>query len=172
MGKILIIVESSDDLYQCWEGLKLLKRVEDEKCISVKVYIANQLRHTERLQWLLKSLFTMGSPPDVIITCSGSSNLLTGGTDGFLRYSIKDYSIPVIGVGIMDDINNRAAYVRMACTKDTQAIIKDENGIAFMGRPGFFQACIFALKGKFKKIIVSENYEEFRELSLEEALNY
>lgn len=169
MRKIAIIVGSKSDLKQCKEGLKFLKSLSST--VFTFVYIRSQHRHTLKLQQLLKEL-TENDLADVIVTGAGMANHLSGCTDAYLRYTLRNTIIPVIGVAFEDpksEENTNAAILSMKCVPKTQLIFKNEGGIPFVGPKGFLAACKLAVSENLPKPQLPEPVEYF-DMTLEEAM--
>ncbi|MFA4942814.1 MAG: AIR carboxylase family protein [Patescibacteria group bacterium] len=159
--KVAIIIGSRNDLAQCLDGLKYLKGDPNLKVVGV--YIRSQHRNTLETQALLKKLVEM--KVDIIITAAGWANHLTGCVDAFLRYTLKDKRIVVLGVAI-EDLNSKrhteAAVLSITEVPGTQVVFREgdskltgQNAI-FIGRQGFLRACMLAAEGDFKKIELPE----------------
>jgi phosphoribosylcarboxyaminoimidazole (NCAIR) mutase len=165
MRKIAIILGSESDLSQCDKGFKLLSNSETE---VVGVYIRSQHRNTPSLQQVLAELSQMKI--DAIIAGAGWANHLTGCCDAYLRYTLRDDKIVVIGVAFADEKNLRhtqAAVLSMTEVPGTQVVYKDSDKV-FVGRDGFFRACKMAIN-ELPKIKLPEPKPPI-DLSLVEAL--
>jgi len=166
MKKVAIIIGSQSDLKQCVGGLKLL---QDHPEIIVNVFVRSQHRNTLDLQQLLQELVQLKY--DVIIAGAGWANHLTGCVDAYLRYTLRDATIPVIGVAFSDPKNNRhtrAAVLSMTEVPGTQVIYKKTEAI-FIGPEGFWGACQLAINGKLPKIELPQGKEAL-DLNLDTAL--
>jgi phosphoribosylcarboxyaminoimidazole (NCAIR) mutase len=168
MRRIAIIVGSKSDLKQCKEGLKFLKSLSST--VFTFVYIRSQHRHTLKLQQLLKEL-TENDLADVIVTGAGMANHLSGCTDAYLRYTLRNTRIPVIGVAFEDpksEENTNAAILSMKCVPKTQLIFRNEFDV-FCGPDGFLEACELAVSEDLPKPHLPEPVE-YLDLTLEEAM--
>jgi hypothetical protein len=180
MRRIAIIVGSKNDFAQCEKGLEWLENNQD-KISVMQVYVASQHRHTNRVQEILTDLSVSSSPPDAIITGAGWANHLTGCCDAYLRYTLHDNKILVIGTAFEDlkqmseleinpfDNHNSAAILSITCVPGTQVVYRDSSGKHFCGADGFYRACVYAGTGKFPQITLKEIPEQLN-LSLTEAL--
>lgn len=179
MRRIVIIVGSASDLSQCGKGLKWLRDNPDK--VSVRqVHVASQHRHTRRVQEILEDLASSATPPDAIIAAAGWANHLTGCCDAYLRYTLQNDRIPVIGVAIEDikqknaleidpfENHNSAAILSITCVPGTQVVYEDGLG-HFCGEDGFYRACIYAATGELPKIKLKDAPEQLN-LSLAESL--
>ena len=163
-----IIVGSISDLSQSDKGFKFLNTVQD-KVDVIGVYVRSQHRNTLDVQKLLKEL--VQKKVDVIIMGAGWANHLTGCGDAFLRYTLLDDRIVVIGVAFEDagnPMHTEAALLSITEVPGTQVVFQNENG-PFKGREGFFQACKVATEKELPKIKLPEP-KPTRDLSLQEAL--
>lgn len=180
MRRIAIIVGSKSDFKQCQKGLEWLKT--NANIIQVlQVYVASQHRHTRRVQEILENLSASSKPPDAIIAAAGWANHLTGCVDAYLRYTLRDSKILVIGAAIEDiqqkgraDIDpfmnrNSAAILSITCVPGTQVVYKDSDGKHFCGEDGFYRACAYAAMGEFPSIELKDAPPPLN-LSLAEAL--
>ncbi len=176
MRNIVIIVGSKSDLKQCRKGLEWLR--DNENVVSVvKVHIASQHRHTWRVQNILEDLAASPNPPDAIIAGAGWANHLTGCCDAYLRYTLRNDRIPVIGVAFQDKDNEdhtTAAILSISCVPGTQVVFTP-NGKdlvlqnEFIGEDGFYRACVHAATGELPKITLKDPPEQL-DLSLAESL--
>jgi phosphoribosylcarboxyaminoimidazole (NCAIR) mutase len=173
MRKIIIIAGSKNDLKQCQMGFNWL--LGQKETINVKkVHVASQHRHTLKVQQILIDEvdgLTGTDPIDAIIACAGWAAHLPGCCDAFLRYRLKNTTIPVIGVAIQDGENhlhNQAAILSITQVPGTQVIFKNGDE-EFFGEKGFLAACKFAATGTFPVITLKKPPESF-EMSLDEAL--
>lgn len=140
--KIVIILGSESDLPQCLKGLLWLK---EQKAVLEIVYIRSQHRHTEQLQWLLKSLNQAEdeNTVDVIIAGAGWAAVLPGCIDAFLRYRLRNTSIRVIGVAFWAGlIKTLAAILSITQVPGTQMRYS-----GWWGSYGFLRACKMAVEG-------------------------
>ena len=136
--RISIIVGSISDLSQCDKGLKFLNALphanRKQKVEVTGVYIRSQHRNTLDVQALLTKL--QKEKVDVIIVGAGWANHLTGCCDAFLRYTLRDDKITVIGVAFEDNTNTRhtvAASLSISEVPGTQVLYSDSSG-KFIGR--------------------------------------
>ena len=166
--KIAIILGSKSDLKQCILGLKHLKRHPE---FEVEIYIRSQHRNTLSLQKLLVELSEQGVK--TIIAGAGWANHLTGCTDAFLRYELKNDFTRVIGVAFEDKNNEKhtqAAILSITEVPGTQVIFQDGD-VFFIGTMGFFHACELATskKDNLPAIKIPEP-KPAENLSLDEAM--
>ena len=96
---LAIIIGSLSDLSQSDKGLHFLSTVLD-KINVIGVYVRSQHRNTLDVQELLMELVRKNV--DVIIVGAGWANHLTGCSDAFLRYTLQNDKIVVIGVAFED----------------------------------------------------------------------
>lgn len=172
MRKIAIIVGSKSDLTQCRGGLKRIKEYMDSNPGEIElagVYVRSQHRNTLDTQELLRELETM--KVDVVIIGAGWANHLTGCSDAFYRFTLRNDQIVVIGVAFEDIENDRhtqAAFLSITEVPGTQVIF-DDDGFPNIGPLGFERACVFAISEELPKIKLPEP-KPTMDLTLEEAL--
>jgi len=172
MRKIAIIVGSKSDLSQCLYGLKLLEEYRNDHPNEIEivgVYVRSQHRNTLEVQELLRELTIM--EVDVAIIGAGWANHLTGCSDAFLRYTLKNNQTVVIGVAFSDPESYRhskAAILSITEVPGTQ-VIYQESGQIFADKTGFLSACSYAVYCELPKIKVPEP-KPIMDLTLEEAL--
>jgi phosphoribosylcarboxyaminoimidazole (NCAIR) mutase len=158
MKKIAIIIGSRSDLKQCLDGLKFLKGQSE---FNITVYIRSQHRNTLSLQQLLREISFFKF--NVIIAGAGWANHLTGCTDAFLRYELKNNFTRVIGVAFEDRGNARhthAAILSITEVPGTQVIYKNSANELFIGSKGFLKAC---------ELAISPELDDFPDIKLPEA---
>ena len=169
MRKIAVILGSKSDLRQCLDGLKFLKEHEGQEIECTGVYIASQHRNTLYVQMLLSEL--VKTKVDAIIVFAGWANHLTGCCDAFLRYTLHDSKIVVIGGGLEDENNPQhtlAAKISITEVPGTQVVHADEGGF-FGGSTGFLRACRFAVLRSLPTIKLPDK-KETNHLVLAEAI--
>jgi phosphoribosylcarboxyaminoimidazole (NCAIR) mutase len=171
MRKIAFITGSKSDLSQCRGGFELIKEYMENHPGEIEVlgvFIRSQHRNTLETQELLRELADMGA--DVVIVGAGWANHLTGCSDAFLRYTLKNDHLVVIGVAFDGgkEERNKAAVLSITEVPGTQVVFgKDEH--VYFGAVGFFEACFFAITGELPKIKLPEPRPTM-DLTLEEAL--
>jgi len=166
MKKLAIIIGSESDLAQCLGGLILLR---DHPEITTNIFIRSQHRNALDLQQLLQEI--VQQKYNAIIAGAGWANHLTGCVDAFLRYTLKDTGIPVIGVAFSDkddDRHTQAAILSITEVPGTQVVFKDEKS-NFIGSHGFWDACQFAISQELPKIKLPSPKEP-RDFSLKQAI--
>jgi len=166
MRKIVIIIGSKSDLPQCRAGLQYLKTCGSAQVVGV--YVRSQHRNTLETQELLKKLSQ--EEIDVAIIGAGWANHLTGCCDAFLRYTLQNTRIVVIGVAFADPENEKhtqAAALSMSEVPGTKVKYEDDRGV-FVGLDGFARACIVATE-KLPEITLPSPKEPL-DLTLTEAL--
>ncbi len=155
MRRIAVIVGSKSDLKQCLDGLQLLATAKKHGEIELIDIRASSIhRVTRETLAHLESLSKMKPPIDVLLTAAGWANHLTGICDSYLRYSLNDTHIIVVGVAFEDPSNNKhtlAAKLSITEVPGTQVVSGD--GIrTFVGSEGFLRACRFAIKGQLPEV--------------------
>lgn len=172
MRKIAFITGSKSDLSQCRGGFELIKEYMKDHPGEIEiigVYVRSQHRNTLETQELLRELANM--EVDVVIVGAGWANHLTGCSDAFLRYTLKNDRLVVIGVAFTDPENEahtQAAVLSMTEVPGTQVIYK-EGGMVFTGASGFVAACSFAACCELPQIKIPTP-RPIMDLTLEEAL--
>lgn len=166
--KIAIIVGSKSDLAQCYAGLEILDKCDQEVEV-VGVYVRSQHRNTLEVQKLLEQLVLM--EVDVVIIGAGWANHLTGCCDAFLRYTLRNDKLVVIGVAFEDadnDKHTKAAVLSITEVPGTQVVF-DNQGSTFVGALGFTNACLLAAVKELPQIKLPSP-KEIHDFTLKEAL--
>jgi phosphoribosylcarboxyaminoimidazole (NCAIR) mutase len=152
--RILVIIGSDSDLPECRRGLEALKSAEERQEIEVpEVLTMSVHRNTLPLFSELERLHKQNAV-DTIITGAGWANHLTGMVDAYLRYTLGNDRIAVIGVGFQDKQNARhtqAAELSMTEVPGTQVSFGDSQG-PYIGEGGFLRACENAIAGQLPSI--------------------
>lgn len=157
---------------QCQNGLEFLKKHQNDhpgEIEIVGVYVRSQHRNTLDTQELLRELTAM--EVDVAIIGAGWANHLTGCCDAFLRYTLKNDRLVVIGVAFEDKENERhtsAAFLSITEVPGTQVIFEDDD-FPNIGPLGFSRACVCAVDNELPKLKLPEP-KPTMDLTLEEAL--
>ena len=184
MKRVAIIIGSKSDLRQCYRGFQFLQEHREDIKV-IKVHIRSQHRHTLDTQAILEKYANMGeNGPDAIIIGAGWANHLTGCSDAFLRYSLKNDKISIFGVAFADlsdsseadkEARNQAAKLSISEVPGTQVIYhdlknkhKNRNNVLF-GETGFLEACWAAAYYDLPKIEL-KTPPPIEDLSLEDAL--
>ncbi len=171
MRKIAFITGSKSDLSQCRGGFELIKEYMENhpgEIEIVGVYVRSQHRNTLDVQELLRELVAM--EVDVVVIGAGWANHLTGCSDAFLRYTLKNDRLVVIGVAFDggNEDRNKAAVLSITQVPGTQVVF-EENKHVYFGAVGFVKACLFAITGELPKLKLPEP-RPIMDLDLEEAL--
>ncbi|MFH1866621.1 MAG: AIR carboxylase family protein [Patescibacteria group bacterium] len=139
--RIAIIVGSDSDLSQCSPGLEYLKRAVEAGSIEVvDVITASIHRNTDKVLDLCRRLSGL---VDVVIVGAGWANHLTGTVDAYLRYTLKNDQLVVVGVAFADPdntVHTEAAKLSISEVPGTWVVFNN-----YVGRYGFFEACMFAV---------------------------
>lgn len=150
---IAVIVGSDSDLKQCADGLKLLKKAEEDgMAVIFGVYTASIHRNTKIVLDLLEKLEKNGV--DILITGAGWANHLSGMCDAYLRYQLLNDHINVIGVAF-DDGNGKhlsAAVLSISEVPNTQVLYETREESQFSGKNGFTRACYVAVNYQMPKV--------------------
>jgi len=164
---IAILIGSDSDLAQCREGLSYLADLETRELAEVVgVWTASIHRNTDEVLDGLADL-AQREVVDVLIAGAGWANALTGTCDSYLRYSLDNDRIVVIGVAFEDKENpqhTQAAILSITEVPRNQVVFDD-----FVGAEGFLKACRFAVEGELPKIKLPEAKSVVRR-SVREAL--
>ncbi|MFA6417024.1 MAG: AIR carboxylase family protein [Patescibacteria group bacterium] len=171
MRKIAFITGSKSDLSQCRGGFELIKEYMKDHPGEIEIigiYVRSQHRNTLETQELLRELANM--EVDVVIVGAGWANHLTGCSDAFLRYTLKNDRLVVIGVAFDggNEDRNKAAVLSITEVPGTQVVFEKDKHVYF-GAVGFLNACLFAITGELSKIKLPEP-RPIMDLTLEEAL--
>ncbi|OGD56401.1 hypothetical protein A2V71_04690 [Candidatus Berkelbacteria bacterium RBG_13_40_8] len=173
MRRIAVIVGSKTDLKQCGQGLEYLRQESQANRVKLigGILASSIHRATEFTLKKLRELHSSKSPPDVLITGAGWANHLTGMCDAYLRYTLGDTKIVVVGVAFEDSDNQNhtlASRLSISEVPKTQVVFSDKLG-SFEDQNGFLRACRFAVNGVLPAIILPESRPP-ELLSLENAL--
>jgi len=158
MRKIGIMIGSLSDLDQCLEGFEYLIKMGEKGLAEIYwVEVSSQHRHTLIVQSILTQYSRMPADEkiDVLITGAGWANHLSGCVDSFLRYTLQDSDITVIGVAFEDPENfthTRAAILSSSEVPGNQMILKNDKGESLVGEKGFLSACQYAIEGALPKV--------------------
>ena len=152
--QILVIVGSDSDLPQCGSGLEVLQDFESRGIVSVMcVYTASVHRNTEALFEQLKEICA-AQDVDVIIAGAGWAAHLPGMVDAYLRFTLADTHVVVVGVAFEDEHDSRhteAAKLSISEVPGTQVVYQDQAG-QFVGPDGFRRACVLAAWGGLPRL--------------------
>lgn len=165
--KVAVIVGSKSDLKNCNKGLIYLKYSEEVEIAGV--YVMSQHRNTLEVQDLLREL--SDRQVEAVVVGAGWANHLTGCCDAFLRYTLGNMKLVVIGVAFEDPDNKnhtQAAILSITEVPGTQVVFEDQRG-QFVGHGGFYHACKMAAVGDLPKIKLPTPKESMR-LSIDEAI--
>ncbi len=168
MRSIGIMIGSDSDLPQCYEGLKYLKEAEKKGIVEVVAVITNSIhRNTEET---LKNVLLYSAKVDVWIVGAGWANHLTGMVDSYLRYTMKNNRVRVIGVAFnsSNDEKNLAAILSIEQVPGHQVDFDRQN---CFGKDGFLFACKLATEGGFTGNIVIKDPKPVKIRTLSEALS-
>ncbi len=164
--KIAVIVGSKSDLTQCAAGLAFLDQaVNNDKVEVLGITVASLHRNTNAVLKILRSLCNFGI--DAIIVGAGWANHLTGTCDAYLRYTLQDDKVVIIGVAFEDENNvdhTKAAILSITEVPGTQVVFND-----YVGSDGFLKACELAVNESLPKISLKED-KPVDEFSLRGAL--
>ncbi|MEA3463963.1 MAG: hypothetical protein U9R14_02730 [Patescibacteria group bacterium] len=158
MRKTGIIIGSLSDLDQCLRGFEYLIKMVEKKLAEVYwVDASSQHRHTLIIQSILAqySMVPAGEKIDALIMGAGWANHLSGCADSFLRYTLQDGDITVIGVAFEDPENlthARAAILSSSEVPGNQMILENDKGESLVGEKGFLWACQHAVEGTLPKV--------------------
>ena len=164
---IAVMVGSESDLKKCLKGLKYLKDMEDRHIIgNIEVGVYSIHRNTERVLAKVRSL--VRRKVDVLIVGAGMANHLTGTVDAYLRHTLKNSHVVVVGVAFegINEAHNMAATLGISCVPGSQVVFEN-----FCGSEGFFRACKFAVIGNLPLIKIPES-KPTATYSLAEAIEF
>jgi hypothetical protein len=139
---------------------------------EVGVYTMSIHRNTEILLFKLRQ--ELAPVVDVLITGAGWANHLTGTCDAYLRYTLRNDHVVVVGVAFEDaneDQHTVAAMLSIKAVPGTQVVYRDEQGKQFVGYQGFADACRFAASGQLPVIKLPEAKSPLVR-TLEEAIKF
>lgn len=161
---VAVVVGSESDIRKQFSaGVDVLDMAIEEGLIVLYqgcVIVSSIHRMTDDTLALAREFRNAAHKPDVAIIGAGKANHVTGVVDAYLRYTLKDDSVRVIGVAFEgeNDEDNRAAVGSITQVPGTQVIY---NG--FFGVDGFAEACRFAVSGDLGTIVLSDkDYHQCR----------
>ena len=151
MRKVAIMIGSDSDLPQCRSGLEYLTKAQSEGLVEVPYIITSSIhRHTLETLHRVSRLAAEEEGIDVLIAGAGRANHLTGMCDSYLRYTLHNQHLVVVGVAFEDKTNPKrteVAVVSITEVPGTQAVFDN-----FVGEEGFLKACQFAVEGELPQI--------------------
>lgn len=151
--KVWVMVGSDSDLKQCKKGFAFLKEWADKDMVDVEHIIINSIhRNTKEVFKNLELAVIAGV--DVIIAGAGWANYLTGTIDAYLRYTMRNDHIVVVGVAFEDKENpqhTQAAILSITEVPGTQVVFND-----YVGEEGFEAAARFVLTKGLPEIVLKE----------------
>ena len=159
MRRIAVIFGSDSDLPQCQTGLEYLAKMAEEGRVKVvEVITASIHRNTE---FVLEKLRSLVGKVDALIVGAGWANALTGITDAFLRNTLRDDRIVVVGVAFEDNHGpnfTQTAILSIVHTPGTQVVFTDllSSLDRFIGKNGFSLACQSAVEGELPVITLKD----------------
>jgi phosphoribosylcarboxyaminoimidazole (NCAIR) mutase len=169
MRKIAVMIGSDSDLSQCENGLKYLLEAEKEGLVEVVKVITNSIhRNTHSVLDKLFNFHTaVGVEIDAIIVGAGMANHLTGTVDAYLRYTLGNKRIIVVGVAFIGktEAETRVARESIIYVPGTQVVFNE-----YIGANGFMRACEFAVEGDLPRRIILKEGKPVVERTLEEAI--
>lgn len=174
MKKVAVLIGSKSDLGQCFPGLKVLAQAEKDGKIQVRpVQIASIHRNTDFVLGLLTE-WSKKKSADIVITGAGWANHLTGMCDAYLRYTLHDDRIVVLGVTFEDPKNfnhTQAAILSVSEVPGTQVVFSSRSPNYFVGAEGFEDACKRAVRMEEIPDLRIPEPREAERLGLQEAID-
>ncbi len=166
MRRIGIIIGSTSDLPQCLNGLRYLQKAVQEKLIEVPVFLVASIHRNTSVVLQQLTAWSKYNYIDVLIAGAGMANHLTGMCDAYLRYTLENDHIVVVGVAFShENPENTAAAIKSITQVPNNQIIFDD----YVGSHGFHRACFFATKGELPQITLPQP-KEYYSVSLDEAM--
>ena len=168
MRRIAVMIRSRSDLPQCQNGWEYLKKqVSLGNVVVVEVIIASLHWNTDDVLNICRRLPDL---VDVVIVGAGWANHLTGTFDAYLRNTLKNDKLVVVGQAFADPqnpIHTQAARLSITEVPRTQVVFKN-----FDGPDGFLRACIYAVEGQLPSIKLpdSNNPKLVERFTLDEAI--
>ena len=145
--RITIMLGSGSDLAQCLAGLSYLEQLRVAGKVEVQVIIVSLHRNTDLV---LSEIRELTHSADVAVVGAGWANHLTGTVDAYLRYTLRNTKVVVVGVAFADYKNStHTAAARLSITEVPGTNVVFDN---YVGSEGFFNACRFAAVGNFPAI--------------------
>ena len=166
MRTIAVMIGSDSDLPQCKEGFEYLARIVESGETEITAVITSSIhRNTHAVLRCLEDL--RYEDVTALIVGAGCANHLTGTCDAFLRHTLRDRRIVVIGVAFedkQDQYNTQAAVLSIVKVPGNQVVFDN-----FVGAEGFLRACQFAVKGELPEIRL-KSVEPVVRRTIQEAL--
>lgn len=162
MGKLrlAVIFGSKSDLGQCTLALQYLER-SSLKVEIIGVYVRSWYLNMEDCRQLLREL--KAQDIDVIIAGSSGTNHLAACCDAYLRNTLHDTKITVIGVALKNEKGERPSkkdLLSISEIPETQVIYYNL-GRAFIGGHGFLRACQLAMSKNYFPVIPPKPVEAY-----------
>ncbi len=98
MRRIVIIIGSTSDLPQCLNGLRYLQKAVREKLIEIPAFLVASVHRNTPVVFQQLTAWSKYNYIDVLIAGAEMANHLTGICDAFLRYTLGNDHIVVVGV--------------------------------------------------------------------------
>jgi phosphoribosylcarboxyaminoimidazole (NCAIR) mutase len=158
-----VVGSESDIRKQFSEGVDVLDEAMDAGLIELYqdcIIVSSIHRMTDDTIALAREFHNVVRQPDAVIIGAGKANHLTGTVDAYLRNTLKNGHVRIIGVAFEgeNEEDNRAAIGSITQVPGTQVIYH-----SFFGADGFADACRFAVKGDLGTISVPDkNYFQRR----------
>lgn len=158
--RIMVVVGSDSDLPQCAQGLAYLQELSGLSLVPDPMVLTMSIhRNTDDVLLFLRERHEK-QDVDVLIVGAGWANHLTGTCDAYLRHTLRNNTIVVVGVAFEDqysDIHTLAAKLSMTQVPGTQVVYKDDLCQIFVGGEGFSRACRFATDNPLPTITLADS---------------
>jgi hypothetical protein len=137
-----------------------------KKLIEVPVFLVVSIHRNTPVVLQQLTAWSKYNYIDVLIAGAGMANHLTGICDAYLRYTLENDHIVVVGVAFSHEnpMNTKAAIMSITQVPGTQVVFDD-----FVGLYGFHRACVFAVTGELPQIKLPEP-KIHQSLSLADAI--
>lgn len=147
--KVAVIMGSDKNLGQCCQGLALLKKAILDNTIEFKDIVTASANSD--IGALFAHLTNLAATEcDVIIADAEVANRC----DSFLRYTLRNAKVAVIGVVFMDENPHRtiATTLNMREARHSSVLFDKE----YVGENGFLKACFIAISGSLPEMKIKE----------------
>lgn len=148
------------------ERASIPERGSSKKLAEVPVFLIASIHRNTSVVLQQLTAWSKYNYIDVLIAGAGMANHLTGVCDAYLRYTLENNHIVVVGVAFAHENpkNTEAAATSITQVPGTQVVFDN-----FVGLHGFHRACVFAVEGDLPNIFLPQT-KFHQSIGLDEAL--
>lgn len=147
--KVAVILGSDENLGQCCQGLALLKKAILDNTIEFKGVVTASVKSD--IGAVFAHLTNLAATEcDVIIVDAVMANQC----DSFLRYTLRNDKVVVIGMVFMNKNSKRAIADTLNMTEAQDSFVVFEK--EYVGENGFLKTCSVAISGNLPRMIIRE----------------